>query len=320
MALVPTYMYIYHHLPRPHPPTPGRICVCVAMFVCVCVCVCVCVSILMSILLLNLDVLAFLKENLPCDGFCIVGITWVDLYPGDEWNFVLGEALCDDGCAVISFGHYEPQTYGKKVSQDVDTEDSRQSATDIKPNSALQHGENAELLQVCKDTNKSKKSVAATVRNSCESNTAVQDGANAELSQGQYFEKSTKSAAATDSNTSKFNSALQNEVNTELSQDGIGKSRENAAATVTDTSDFNSALKDGATAKLSGDILEKSESERVLTRDAKQHKALVPVELSDTQSELNKQRGTGDFEKFADLDRVDGRIIWRLFRVSLQGG
>ena len=55
--------------------------------------------------------LCYLKSHLPADGYCIVGLTWVDLYPGDEWNFVLGESSCVDGCAVMSFGHFEPQSY-----------------------------------------------------------------------------------------------------------------------------------------------------------------------------------------------------------------
>ena len=57
------------------------------------------------------DVLKFLKTYLPADGYCIIGLTWIDLYPGEEWNFVLGESSCLDGCAVMSFGHFEPQSY-----------------------------------------------------------------------------------------------------------------------------------------------------------------------------------------------------------------
>ena len=57
------------------------------------------------------DVLDHLKTCLPADGYCIIGLTWVDLYPGEEWNFVLGESSCVDGCAVMSFGHFEPQSY-----------------------------------------------------------------------------------------------------------------------------------------------------------------------------------------------------------------
>lgn len=52
-----------------------------------------------------------MKTCLPSDGFCVVGLTWVDLYPSEEWNFVLGESFCLDGCAVMSFGHFEPQSY-----------------------------------------------------------------------------------------------------------------------------------------------------------------------------------------------------------------
>lgn len=55
--------------------------------------------------------LHYLKNHLPDDAYCTVGITWVDLYPSDEWNFVLGESSCIDGCAVMSFGHFEPQSY-----------------------------------------------------------------------------------------------------------------------------------------------------------------------------------------------------------------
>lgn len=57
------------------------------------------------------DVLYYLKTCLPSDGFCVVGVTWVDLYPSEEWNFVLGESSCLVGCAVMSFGHFEPQSY-----------------------------------------------------------------------------------------------------------------------------------------------------------------------------------------------------------------
>ena len=57
------------------------------------------------------DVLNYLKTHLPADGYCILGLSWVDLYPGEELNFVLGESSCMDGCAVMSFGHFEPQSY-----------------------------------------------------------------------------------------------------------------------------------------------------------------------------------------------------------------
>lgn len=42
----------------------------------------------------------------------------MDLYPSEEWNFVLGESSCEDGCAVMSFGHFEPQSYENKQLND----------------------------------------------------------------------------------------------------------------------------------------------------------------------------------------------------------
>ncbi|KAK3718285.1 hypothetical protein QZH41_010095, partial [Actinostola sp. cb2023] len=62
------------------------------------------------------DVLSFLRQSLPKDAFSIVGITWEDLYPSDDWNFVLGEASSVDGCAAMSFGHYEPADSQKMYS------------------------------------------------------------------------------------------------------------------------------------------------------------------------------------------------------------
>ena len=51
------------------------------------------------------DLVHYLKTNLPADGYCVIGLTWVDLYPDEDWNFVLGESSCEEGCAVVSFGH-----------------------------------------------------------------------------------------------------------------------------------------------------------------------------------------------------------------------
>ena len=64
------------------------------------------------------DLMHYLKTSLPADGYCIIGLTWVDLYPGEDWNFVLGESSCEDGCAVVSFGHFEPQSYQHKHLND----------------------------------------------------------------------------------------------------------------------------------------------------------------------------------------------------------
>lgn len=34
---------------------------------------------------------------MPKDAFCIVGITMIDLYPKDSWNFVFGQASLSMG-------------------------------------------------------------------------------------------------------------------------------------------------------------------------------------------------------------------------------
>nr|KAF6308705.1 archaelysin family metallopeptidase 2 [Pipistrellus kuhlii] len=42
-------------------------------------------------------ILHFLKKKKPEDAFCIVGVTMIDLYPRDSWNFVFGQASLTDG-------------------------------------------------------------------------------------------------------------------------------------------------------------------------------------------------------------------------------
>nr|XP_054762206.1 uncharacterized protein LOC129268713 [Lytechinus pictus] len=38
----------------------------------------------------------------------LLGLTWTDLYPSEDLNFALGEALFSRRCAVFSFGRFEP--------------------------------------------------------------------------------------------------------------------------------------------------------------------------------------------------------------------
>ena len=65
--------------------------------------------------LLTRDILRYLEQILPHNGFCIVGITMRDLYPAPSWNFVFGEASLDDRVGVFSFARYDPQFYGIKA-------------------------------------------------------------------------------------------------------------------------------------------------------------------------------------------------------------
>jgi len=42
------------------------------------------------------------------NAYCVVAVTMDDLYPGDKWNFVFGEASIRNMVAVFSFARYSP--------------------------------------------------------------------------------------------------------------------------------------------------------------------------------------------------------------------
>lgn len=52
------------------------------------------------------DIINFLSAKKLRKAYCVLGVTIVDLYPGPEWNFVLGQACMDKGSGVFSFGRY----------------------------------------------------------------------------------------------------------------------------------------------------------------------------------------------------------------------
>ncbi|KAF6092164.1 archaelysin family metallopeptidase 2 [Phyllostomus discolor] len=56
-------------------------------------------------------ILKFLKKKKPEDAFCIVGITMIDLYPRNSWNFVFGQASLTDGVGIFSFARYGSDFY-----------------------------------------------------------------------------------------------------------------------------------------------------------------------------------------------------------------
>ncbi|XP_077862902.1 archaemetzincin-1-like [Saccoglossus kowalevskii] len=64
------------------------------------------------------DVLTKLKKFLKHRFHYIVGMSWTDLYPSDDLNFVLGEASYKQRSAVFSFGRYEPQCYHDNKAYD----------------------------------------------------------------------------------------------------------------------------------------------------------------------------------------------------------
>lgn len=61
------------------------------------------------------DIINFLSSKKLKKAYCILGVTTVDLYPGPEWNFVLGQACAEKGSGVFSFGRYFNSTVGQET-------------------------------------------------------------------------------------------------------------------------------------------------------------------------------------------------------------
>jgi archaemetzincin len=68
--------------------------------------------------LLTGDILAYLRDALPADAFCLVAFTEVDLYPEPSWNFVFGQASLRERVGVYSIARYDPAFYGETLSAD----------------------------------------------------------------------------------------------------------------------------------------------------------------------------------------------------------
>lgn len=54
------------------------------------------------------DILRWLPEKLPRDGYAMIAVTMTDLYPDDDWNFVFGQASTKNRVGVFSFARYHP--------------------------------------------------------------------------------------------------------------------------------------------------------------------------------------------------------------------
>jgi archaemetzincin len=67
------------------------------------------------------DILQMLRQQLPPDAYCLLGITMQDLYPEDSWNFVFGQASLRNRVGVYSFARYDPGFQGRE-RQDSDKE------------------------------------------------------------------------------------------------------------------------------------------------------------------------------------------------------
>jgi archaemetzincin len=59
----------------------------------------------------------FLPKRLPKDADCFLAITMADLYPGDNWKFVFGQASLSERIGVFSMARYFPAFWGKEDSE-----------------------------------------------------------------------------------------------------------------------------------------------------------------------------------------------------------
>ncbi len=66
--------------------------------------------------LLTGEILKFLASKLPRDGYCLIGVTEIDLYPEPSWNFVFGQASLTQRVGVYSFARYHPSDDAHKTS------------------------------------------------------------------------------------------------------------------------------------------------------------------------------------------------------------
>jgi len=63
---------------------------------------------------LTVDLLELLRQKIPPDAYCLVGLTMEDLYAGDKWNFVFGFASLRDHVGVFSLARNDPSFYGRQ--------------------------------------------------------------------------------------------------------------------------------------------------------------------------------------------------------------
>lgn len=66
------------------------------------------------------ELLAWLRTQLPRDAYGLIAITMTDLYPGEGWNFVFGQAAYKSRVGVFSFARYHPKLSYEAVDGDPD--------------------------------------------------------------------------------------------------------------------------------------------------------------------------------------------------------
>lgn len=58
------------------------------------------------------DTLQKLRQKIPKGGLLIIGLTTIDIYPREDWNFVFGLASKEYACGIFSFRRYYDEIAG----------------------------------------------------------------------------------------------------------------------------------------------------------------------------------------------------------------
>ena len=61
------------------------------------------------------DFLKVLRQRLPGDAYCLLGVTMVDLYPDPDWNFVFGMAHLKHRTGIYSLARYDNRFYDEAL-------------------------------------------------------------------------------------------------------------------------------------------------------------------------------------------------------------
>lgn len=64
------------------------------------------------------EILDQLEPLLPDDGYCMIAVTWSDLYPDDSYNYVFGLARLVRRVGVFSFARLHPDFYDPDTGED----------------------------------------------------------------------------------------------------------------------------------------------------------------------------------------------------------
>lgn len=64
------------------------------------------------------EMLKWLRPRVPRDAYGLIAVTMTDLYPGDDWNFVFGQASYKSRVGIFSFARYHPQLTFEEVAED----------------------------------------------------------------------------------------------------------------------------------------------------------------------------------------------------------